>query len=151
MAARLSISLWQFYGTLMVAICRLTPCSLWQFFCLDHNWKFWAFQSYFYTLEIVKNICVKTNINHVMLNITKLNWIDQFWKESLFEWYNWFKALAVVLSTPRFIDIDTTTVSHRETGVRQDLHLLWKCYPVGWSVENRKRLNLNSILTYGRN
>ena len=81
-----------------------------------------------------------------MPNITTIELKRSVWKASLFEWSYWFKALAVVLSTPRFIDIDTTTVSHREPGVREDLHLLWKSYPIVLSVE--KPVNYWIILAF---
>jgi hypothetical protein len=57
-------------------------------------------------------------------------------KASLFEWSYLFKTLAVVLSTPRLLTLILRRVSHLEPGVRHDLHLLWTCYPIVYSVEN---------------
>jgi hypothetical protein len=89
MVARLSISLWQFYGILMIANCRETPRSLWQLFCTDHKCRLIAFQSYFYGLEVKNKMCKKKRkitFDHVMLNITNFKMINRsVSKASLFE------------------------------------------------------------------
>jgi len=56
-AARLSISLWQSYGTLLAAIYSLFLCSLWQFYCNDHKCNTRRLQSYFHNLKTAE--CVE--------------------------------------------------------------------------------------------
>jgi hypothetical protein len=57
MAARLSISLWQSYGTLLAAIYSYFLISLWQFYCNDHKCIICRLQSQFYDLKTAK--CVE--------------------------------------------------------------------------------------------
>jgi len=69
MATRLSISLWQFYGTQMVAILRYIPYSPWQFFCTDYICKFTAFQSHFYDLKVYQKCVKKKRKKEIKLTI----------------------------------------------------------------------------------
>ena len=116
----------------MVAISRKTLRSLWQLFCTDHKCKITAFQSYFYYLKLKKNgkkeYIKRFKNDHVMLNITEWKWhIDQSEKHHYLNDFIILKALAVVLSTPRFFAIDTAIGSHWES-VDNSSFMLYKLW-----------------------